>query len=150
MKPPRKRQRKRPRQRPRKRIDQGGGIVVRRENARTLVLLVRSKKDPSIWVYPKGHIEPGETAVETAVRETYEESGVRGESLGPIGAPLEFQSGHEPVRVQYFLIRPTSEVDSPEGREKGWFTLDEARQRLAFENARALLKLVPNDERLSR
>ena len=136
--------------RPQKRIDQAGGIVVRRENGRTLVLLVRSKKDPSIWVYPKGHIEPGETAVETAVRETYEESGVGGESLGPIGAPLEFQSGREPVRVQYFLIRPTSEVDSPEGREKGWFTLDEARRRLAFENARALLGLVPDDKRLPR
>jgi diadenosine hexaphosphate hydrolase (ATP-forming) len=124
------------------RVDQAGGIVIRRERGMAQVLLVRSKKDPSIWVFPKGHVEPGETAAAAAVRETYEESGVGGESLGPIGAPLEFQSGRESVRVQYFLIRPTSEVDSPEGREKGWFTLAEARERLAFESARALLKLV--------
>ena len=121
------------------RVDQAGGIVFRKEGDRLAVLLVRSKKDPAIWVFPKGHIDPGETAEQTALRETHEEAGVDGELVGPVGAPLEFQSGHEPVSVQYFLIRARKERASPEGRDKQWLSIDDALKTLAFDNARELL-----------
>jgi 8-oxo-dGTP pyrophosphatase MutT (NUDIX family) len=124
------------------RVEQAGGIAVRMDGNERLVLLVRAKKDPSVWIFPKGHIEPGETAAEAALRETREEAGVDGELVGPIGAPLEFQSGFEPVRVQYFLIVATSEVDSMEGRAKAWCSFDEAIARLTFEGARQLLALA--------
>ncbi len=122
------------------RIEQAGGIAVRRESGETRVLLVKAKKDPTLWIFPKGHIEKGETAAEAALRETQEEGGVDGEVVGPIGEPLEFESGREAVRVQYFLIRATSDADSPERREKGWFTVADALARLRFENSQALLK----------
>jgi 8-oxo-dGTP pyrophosphatase MutT (NUDIX family) len=125
--------------RPLKRIEQAGGIVIRSDGDGLAVLLVRAKKDPALWIFPKGHIEPGETAEATALRETHEEAGLTGEVLGPVGEPLEFQSGHELVRVQYFLIRPIAETASIEGREKRWLAFDEARRTLAFENARRLL-----------
>jgi diadenosine hexaphosphate hydrolase (ATP-forming) len=121
------------------RVEQAGGIVVRRDAAGLSVLLVRSKKDPTLWIFPKGHIEPGESPESTALRETYEESGIEGTLGGAVGEPLEFDAGPVRVRVQYFLIRPTGESPSPEGREKRWFALDEARRVLAFENARRLL-----------
>jgi len=121
------------------RVEQAGGIIVRRDAAAGIsVLLVRSRKDPTLWIFPKGHVEPGETAEAAALRETYEESGVEGELLAPLGE-LEFQSGRELVRVQYFLIRPITELPSPEGRDKRWFTLDEARRTVSFDNARRLL-----------
>ena len=104
------------------------------------MLLVRSKKDPAIWVFPKGHIDPGEQPPETALRETWEEAGVRGELAGPVGAPLEFQSGDEPVSVQYFVVRAGTESASPEGREKRWLPIDEALTTLAFETAREILR----------
>jgi 8-oxo-dGTP pyrophosphatase MutT (NUDIX family) len=121
------------------RIEQAGGIVIRDDGDGLAVLLVRAKKDPALWIFPKGHIEPGETAEAAALRETHEEAGLTGELLGPVGGPLEFQSGGELVRVQYFLIRPIAESASIEGREKRWLALDEARRTLAFENARRLL-----------
>jgi len=123
-------------------VPQAGGIVVRQDGDRLSVLLVRSKKDPAIWIFPKGHIESGETAEITALRETREESGVDGELIAPIGEPLEFQSGSEAVSVQYFLVRPRAESPSPEGREKQWFGLDEALAALPYENARTLLRMA--------
>ena len=121
------------------RIEQAGGIVVRNDGDGLSVLLVRAKKDPALWIFPKGHIEPGETAEAAALRETQEETGVQGALVAPVAEPLEFQSGAELVRVQYFLIRPITESPSPEGREKRWFALDEAQRRLSFDNARRLL-----------
>lgn len=112
---------------------------MRRDGDRWQVLLVRSRKDPSVWIFPKGHIEPGESAIDTALRETREEAGVDGDLIGPVGEPQEFQSGREPVRVRYFLIRTTVEGESPERRKKAWYTLEEAAVQLPFEGARRLL-----------
>jgi ADP-ribose pyrophosphatase YjhB (NUDIX family) len=122
------------------RVAQAGGLVVRDEDDRLAVLLVRAKKDPTVWVFPKGHIEPGESAADAAVREVQEESGVVAELVGPIGGPQEFQSGKEQVSVQYFLMRARSESASSEGREKHWFSVDEAMRALSFENARQLVR----------
>lgn len=124
------------------RVEQAGGIAVRKSDDDWWVLLVRSKKDPSLWIFPKGHIEAGESAPDAALRETVEEAGVEGELMGPVGEPLEFQSGREPVRVRYFLIRATAEVESPERRKKAWYRLDEAGAHLPFENTRRLLRDV--------
>jgi 8-oxo-dGTP pyrophosphatase MutT (NUDIX family) len=121
-------------------VPQAGGIVVRRDGDRLSVLLVRAKKDPSLWIFPKGHIEPGETAMQTALRETREEAGIEGDVLGAVGEPLEFQSGKEIVSVQYFAIRPRTERPETDGREKRWFTIDDALNVLCFDTARALLK----------
>jgi ADP-ribose pyrophosphatase YjhB (NUDIX family) len=120
------------------RVEQAGGIACRQDGREIRILLVKARKDPSLWIFPKGHIEKGETPAETALRETQEEGGVAGEVVAPAGV-LEFQSGREAVRVHYFVIRATSETPSPERREKGWFTLAEAGERLQFESARALL-----------
>jgi 8-oxo-dGTP pyrophosphatase MutT (NUDIX family) len=131
------------------RIEQAGGIAVRGTGDQWSVLVVRAKKDPRAWIFPKGHIEAGETAAEAALRETREEAGVDGALAGPIGAPLEFYSGLEPVRVQYFLIMATSEVDSAEGRAKAWCSFDEAAARLTFSGARQLLSLARDATRRS-
>ena len=120
-------------------VEQAGGIVFRRNGAGISILLVRAKRDPSAWIFPKGHIEPGETARATAVRETREEAGVQGEAIGEVGDPQEFEWAGRWYRVQYFLIRMTSESDETDGREKAWFSFDEALDRISFTSARDLL-----------
>jgi ADP-ribose pyrophosphatase YjhB (NUDIX family) len=47
-----------------------GGIIINNDN----VLVVEQKH--SSWSLPKGHIEVGETVLEAAKREIYEESGI--------------------------------------------------------------------------
>ena len=121
-------------------VQQAGGIVFRRNRAGISILLVRAKRDPSAWIFPKGHIEPGETARATAVRETREEAGVQGEAIGEVGDPQEFEWAGRWYRVQYFLIQMTSESDETDGREKAWFSFDEALDRISFTSARDLLR----------
>ena len=123
-------------------MPQAGGIVVRKNGDRLSVLLVRAKKDPTVWIFPKGHIEPGETAADAALRETREESGVDGDLVKPIGEPLAFNNGRYDVSVQYFLIRPRSESAETDGREKRWFTIEDALDLLEWDDAKRLLRIA--------
>lgn len=59
-----------------------GGVVF---NAKREVLLLRDRM--GFWVFPKGHPEPGESLEEAAVREVWEETGVRAEVLLPSTPP---------------------------------------------------------------
>src|SRR5258708_39440011 len=54
-----------------------GGVVFRRDKKTTKleVLLTQDAKDR--WTIPKGHIEEGETAKQTAEREVREETGLQ-------------------------------------------------------------------------
>lgn len=114
-----------------------GGIVYKK-NGQPLVLVVTAKKRPDDWVFPKGHIEPGETPEQAAVREVREETGVTARLIDRAGA-LEFAVPHEQVRAVYFLMEYVSEAPADEGRQVLWCSPAEARRRLTFENTRALL-----------
>jgi 8-oxo-dGTP pyrophosphatase MutT (NUDIX family) len=123
-------------------VPQAGAIVFRVDDGSVRLLLVRSRKNPLIWVFPKGHIDPGEAPAATALREAEEEAGVTGELMASTGRTLAFQSGHEWVAVEYFLVRLIAERPSPEGRDKMWVTPDEAIERLSYDNARELVRAV--------
>lgn len=50
-----------------------------RKNPQLSFLLMQ--KNPTLYDLPKGHIEPGETELECAIRELYEETGIAANSL---------------------------------------------------------------------
>ena len=79
-------------------INQAGAVVVRGQGASAEVLLVSAKKDPSQWIFPKGHVEPGESAAEAALREMREEAGVDGKIIKSIGVST-YESGRDRVKV---------------------------------------------------
>lgn len=56
-------------------VIKSGGIVIRQRKREQLVLLVYRSAQAD-WSFPKGHVEPGETTEETAVREIKEECGI--------------------------------------------------------------------------
>ena len=62
-----------------------GGIVFQKRDEKIYYLIVRAKPDPSHWVIPKGHIEPGEIPEVTAVREIREETGVNARIIATLG-----------------------------------------------------------------
>jgi 8-oxo-dGTP pyrophosphatase MutT (NUDIX family) len=121
-------------------IRQSGAIVVRLDGKEPRVLLVTSKRNPQNWIFPKGHIEKGETAEAAALREVEEEAGVRGKLIGPAGV-LEYRFLGVNARVEYFVAELTRETGAPEeGRARGWYSLDEAMERLSYKNTRKLLR----------
>jgi diadenosine hexaphosphate hydrolase (ATP-forming) len=121
-------------------VPQAGGIVVREDRDGLSVLLVRAKSDPTIWIFPKGHIEPGESEKETALRETQEEAGVDGDVIGKVGEPVEFHNGRALVRVQYYAIRARDEWPHTDGRAKQWFSPDAAIEAVNYPEDRELLR----------
>ena len=120
-------------------IQQAGAVVFRNDGPEPLFLLVKARRDPNVWIFPKGHVEPGERAEETALREAQEEAGILGRIVAPIGA-LEFEAFGRPLHVEYFLVEHTGEASWSEGRPLVWGAYDETRGRIQYENARELLK----------
>jgi 8-oxo-dGTP diphosphatase len=121
-------------------VKQSGSIVVRFDGKEPRVLLVTAKRDRQRWIFPKGHIERGETAEAAAVRETREEAGVIGKPIAPAGI-IEYQFLGAKTRVEYFLSVLQREAGPPEpGRERVWCCYDEALERLSFRNMRKLLR----------
>ena len=121
-------------------IRQAGSIVVRLDTKEPQVLLVTAKRNPRNWIFPKGHIEKGETPEQAAVRETWEEAGVVGKLIGPAGV-LEYGFLGAKARVEYYLVEFRKEAGPPEdGRQRTWCRLDEALERLSYKNTRKLLR----------
>ena len=121
-------------------VEQAGGVVFRRVDGQPEILIVRSRKSPDQWIFPKGHVDRGESAEETAVRETREEAGVVGEAVRPLEPAIEFDWRGDRIRVRYFLVRATGETTPSERREKKWCRPDIALRELSHETARDLLR----------
>lgn len=121
-------------------VAQAGGIVFRGSGRDLAILLVTSKQQAGFWIFPKGHVEPGESAAQAGVRETQEEAGVTGDLLGPVGAPLEYDWNGRRYSVQYFLIRAAAEAPASDGRTIAWLPYDEALARLSFDDTGRLLR----------
>jgi ADP-ribose pyrophosphatase YjhB (NUDIX family) len=122
-------------------VAQAGGIAYRVDARKgdVSVLLVSSKKEPGNWIFPKGHVENGETAEEAGVRELEEEAGVTGELIGPAGEQ-EFDWRGKRYRVEFFLVRATGESSETDGRTKVWLPFDEAVKRLTYPETKQMLR----------
>ncbi len=118
-------------------LTHAGGVVFRKENGRTLFLVV-SSSDGLSWVLPKGHIEPDETPDVAAVREIEEEAGIVGEIVKQL-AVRDFVKANQNCQLQYFLMRELSSRPATEGRTLRWEDERAAVELLTFPEAKAAL-----------
>jgi 8-oxo-dGTP diphosphatase len=118
-------------------IEQAGAVTFKTGDGPAQFLLVRAKKNPEHWIFPKGHVERGETSEAAAVRELREEAGAWGEVVEPLGV-TEYALGTDNVRVQYYLCRFRGQIDDGEGRERQWCVFERANELLSFQNLRDL------------
>src|SRR4051794_21191398 len=105
-------------------------------------------RKPGVWALPKGLIDPGERAEQTALREIGEETGARGRSEGKLG-DVRYVYTWEGERVfkvvSFFLVRYSGgrlgEIEPAMRREVAearWLPLAEAEHRLAYKGEREM------------
>jgi 8-oxo-dGTP pyrophosphatase MutT (NUDIX family) len=110
---------------------QSGVIPFRRDEDGVQVLLVTSRKQRR-WVIPKGIIEEGMTAAESAVKEAHEEAGVVGRVLPtPVGA-YEYPKWEGTCRVEVYAMPVEQELPAWPGdfRARAWLSPEEAMERV--------------------
>lgn len=90
-----------------KRSESAGGIVT---NIQGQVLLIMQKGGS--WSFPKGHVEEGESHLEAAKREVYEEAGIK---------HLEMHKQFEPYE-RYALNYNTGELEEKELKTMNFFS----------------------------
>jgi 8-oxo-dGTP diphosphatase len=127
-----------------------GGVLVRVVRGRPMLAAIRPRGKPQgLWALPKGNIDAGEAAAETAVREVLEETGVEGELVRELPSTSYVDARGRPKTVRYWLMRPldergvepTEEIDAAR-----WVSVPEAERLLTY--ARDLEPLRAATERI--
>jgi len=120
-----------------------GGLVFRPDG--TILLLKRSNGE---WCFPKGHVDPGEGPLDTALRETEEEAGVHATCPDPTHTWITRYDNDrgESREIIWFHLEAPQDAHF-QAREAlfphGAFLLpSEARTRLTFDEDRDLLDHV--------
>ena len=96
--------------------------------------------------FPKGHVEAGESEIETALRELKEETNVEVEIIPGFRREMEYMipsKKNVSKKVVYFLGKCTSDHIIPQRREIScaWFVpYDEALKIITFEDSRKILR----------
>jgi bis(5'-nucleosidyl)-tetraphosphatase len=120
-----------------------GIIAVRFNEGELELFLVHHKKGH--WAFPKGHPEEGESPKQTAQRELEEETGLKVEdflALNPIEESYHFEEGGVEIEktVTYFFAKVKGKIDLQEVEivDGTWLSLPDAKERITFDEARAL------------
>jgi len=117
----------------------GGGIVFRLTNEGPRYLLVEASGTRDRWVFPKGHVEDGETASTAALREVSEEAGVRARPIRRLRRVEQKKEG-DWISVVYFLMAYAGRAKAIEDRRVRWMSFDEALETLDLGKSRRVLR----------
>jgi len=123
-----------------------GGLVVRRMRGQPYIAAVRLKEG-KVLALPKGHIEPGESGAEAALREVREETGIDSHLVEKID-DIKYWYSRDGARVfkvvSFFLLAYRSgsvrdyQREEVEGAE--WVPLREAPQRLSYKGEKEMAR----------
>ncbi len=127
-----------------------GGIVFRMtpDKRDIEILLIQDSKDR--WTIPKGHIEPGETAKQTAVREIGEESGIKNVDvlawLGKIHFKYRRLEKLVLMTTQVYLVQSVDSSEHPT-KEKWmngikWFSFADALDAIEYADIEKLMLIA--------
>ena len=127
--------------------DQSFGIIpVYKQGKETLVFLLRHLS--GYWGFPKGHPNPGETPLQTATRELFEETGLHVKEVlseKMLGEKYSFRVEGKTIHktVQYFIASVFSQevvIDRKEAREGRWVDINAAPMYLTFKEAQRICR----------
>ncbi len=115
-----------------------GGVVWRLVDDKLMVLLIHRTRYRDVTL-PKGKVDPGEMLAETAVREIFEETGIRVALGVPVGVSRYRLPSKRKKIVHYWAaeateaaIRASAFVPNKEIAALEWVTLRKAAKRLSY------------------
>ncbi|MBR3220268.1 NUDIX domain-containing protein [Candidatus Saccharibacteria bacterium] len=129
-----------------------GGIVFRMNKAADDIEILLIQDSKNRWTIPKGHIEPGETAKQTAIREIGEEAGLQHIQvltwLGKIHFKYRRLDKLVLMTTQIYLVRALDNSEKPT-KEKWmngikWFSFNEALDAIEYEDIEKLMLVAKN------
>ena len=116
------------------------GAVVYRQGVEREFLLVRPRRTPNQWIFPKGHLEEGESSRDAALREAREEAGVIGRIVHALEPRLSFDFNGRSYEVEYFLVEALDATPEYERREQTWLPGEAALINVTHAAAKGLLR----------
>lgn len=121
-----------------KEVVAAGFIVFRSLASEIQYLLLQTSYGQHHWTPPKGHVDPGESEFETALRETAEEAGLNKSHLDIVEnykKTLHYPVNGRPKRVVYWLAKmkdPDMAISlSDEHIDYKWLKLEEANKLIS-------------------
>ena len=122
-----------------------GGVVIFR--GKILLLYKNYRNRYEGWVLPKGTVEKGESHEQTALREVYEETGVKAKIIEYIGKSeysFNTPSGIINKEVHWYLMTAENYYSRPQREEyfydSGYYKYIEAYHLLKFPNEKNILE----------
>jgi 8-oxo-dGTP pyrophosphatase MutT (NUDIX family) len=122
-----------------------GGVVVRDGEVLAIVPIKRASDGKRVLALPKGHFDPGETALQAAQREVREETGVEAEPVRELGeARYSYRRDGQTIgkTVTFFLFTflsgDTANHDD-EVEEVRWLDLRDAKRSLTHAAEREMV-----------
>ena len=122
-------------------IEAAGGILWRKiPRGLEIALIHRDRYDD--WTLPKGKREPGETWQETALREVFEETGLRAELLSYAGAMGYTVKGHPKVVLYWNMQAPADQpfIPNEEVDHMVWLPVEDAIVKMSYPDEIALVE----------
>jgi 8-oxo-dGTP pyrophosphatase MutT (NUDIX family) len=129
-----------------------GGFVISSENSDQIALIGRLNRGGRLeWCVPKGHPEGEESLEEAAIREVYEETGLKAEILdylGEVKYDFSMSRKHISKTVHIFLMKQvggTLSLDFDphhEASEVTWVKVEELISKLTHPNEKRIARVL--------
>lgn len=125
--------------------ERSAAIPIIRDNTGIRVVLVTTKpKENNNWIFPKGQVELGMTAFDSASKEAFEEAGVIGEVSPNLFDEYRHDKWGGKMCVKVYTLDVTEvldEWDEMQDRNRQIVTLDEAISIVQASQKQTLIKL---------
>ena len=121
-----------------------GAVVCRKVEEGIEILLIRHKNGGH-WAFPKGHVENNETETETALREIWEETGLKVELDTGFRRVVTFSPKPGVMKDVVYFAGEAQPNDALKAQEEElldicWESPEKAMERITFDNDKETLR----------